>query len=93
LKMSNSDEKAAILRKLVESGEYERLSNKLETQLLESDWYDTVRNEIRQSLKSNPNVNYETIRSQLESHAVELVPDATKIELLKDLKAFLDSSI
>lgn len=64
------DIKAQIQKYLVESGNYEKVSNLLNEKLLQEGWVDHIRNLTVSEMKNNENSNYSDILKIIEPKAI-----------------------
>ena len=90
--MSGQDAEAAINRKLIESGERERLRERLMEKLLESGWKERVKLQVVEYVndKGLENARVEDIVQELAPRASSLVSDNIKRDLLEQVQDFLD---
>ncbi|CCE91397.1 Sus1p TDEL_0C05080 [Torulaspora delbrueckii] len=93
--MSNdsSQLKAEIQRYLVETGNYEIISNKLNQVLLQDGWIDQVREMISSEIRSSNSTNFTRILSKVEPKALSMVSEPAKDEVLTQIVAFLDEIV
>ncbi|KAK9464952.1 transcription factor e(y)2-domain-containing protein [Lipomyces arxii] len=88
--MADSKVKAKIHQKLVESGEYERISTLLRQKLIETGWYEQVRELATERMRAQESSNFDKLVDDVELSALSLVSDEVKIEILNMIKTFLE---
>ncbi|AAS51576.1 ADL343Cp [Eremothecium gossypii ATCC 10895] len=81
--------RAQIQQHLVESGNYERISNKLAQRLLDEGWIDQVKKLTRETMEDDNTTNFSEVLKRVEPEAVSLVSANTKNEIMQQIKAFL----
>ncbi|KAK9459472.1 transcription factor e(y)2-domain-containing protein [Lipomyces oligophaga] len=91
--MDESQVTVNVHHRLVESGEYDRLSALLRQKLAASGWYDQMQELASENLKTQDTPNFEDLVNDLEQKALDIVPDDIKIELLTQIKKFLDDMV
>ncbi|CAB4251928.1 similar to Saccharomyces cerevisiae YBR111W-A SUS1 Component of both the SAGA histone acetylase and TREX-2 complexes [Maudiozyma barnettii] len=64
--------KTQIQRYLVESGNYEKISNNLNEKLLQDGWMDEVRRMTMDEISSNKSTNYADILAKIEPQALSM---------------------
>ncbi|AQZ10505.1 SUS1 (YBR111W-A) [Zygosaccharomyces parabailii] len=89
----SSELKAQIQQYLVESGNYEMISNRLSERLLQEGWIDELKKIVNKEVNSSNSTNFTQILSKVEPRALEMVPDSTKQEFLDQIKAVLDQIV
>ncbi|AMD18771.1 HBL131Wp [Eremothecium sinecaudum] len=92
--MTSSDDDAVELRAqiqqhLVETGNYERISNKLSQSLLDEGWIDLVKKATKEAIEDSTSINFFEILQKVEPEAVKMVSTKTKNEIMQQIKAFL----
>lgn len=85
--------KAQIQQYLVESGNYEKISAKLNDKLLEDGWMDQVRRLTMNEIENDKSANFASILAKIEPQALNLVDQKTKDEVMAQIKAFLDEVV
>ncbi|CCK68592.1 Sus1p KNAG_0B01445 [Huiozyma naganishii CBS 8797] len=88
-----SDLKAQIQSYLVESGNYEKISNALNDKLLQDGWADKVRDLTMQEIRSSNQANYKDVLEKIEPQALEMVSQNTRDDTLAQIKAFLEDIV
>ncbi|AET38944.1 Sus1p Ecym_3460 [Eremothecium cymbalariae DBVPG len=83
------DLRAQIQQYLVESGNYERISNKLAQRLLDEGWMEQVKKITRETMEDDNTTNFSEVLKRVEPEAVNLVSSNTKDEIMQQIKAFL----
>ncbi|KAK9318776.1 transcription factor e(y)2-domain-containing protein [Lipomyces orientalis] len=91
--MADEQIRAKVNQKLIESGEYERLSQYLRQKLIETGWYDQVTQLAFDSLRTQENPNFDRLIDFMEPKALALVPEHVKVELLSMIKRFLEGIV
>ncbi|KAK9380347.1 transcription factor e(y)2-domain-containing protein [Kockiozyma suomiensis] len=91
--MADSQIRAKVHQKLVESGEYERISTHLRQKLVESGWYDQVNQLASEKLRFQDNPNFDKLVDDIEPKALDSVPDEIKLDVLNMIKNFLDGIV
>ncbi|AGO12907.1 AaceriADL343Cp [[Ashbya] aceris (nom. inval.)] len=81
--------RAQIQQHLVESGNYELISNKLAQRLLDEGWIDQVKKLTRETMQDDNTTNFSEVLKRVEPEAVSLVSANTKNEIMQQIKAFL----
>ncbi|KAK5780743.1 hypothetical protein RI543_001865 [Arxiozyma heterogenica] len=77
--------KAQIQKYLVESGNYEKISNLLTERLLQDGWIDKIRTLTMEEITKNEKAGYIEILNKIEPQAMELV--------MKQIRDFLDDIV
>ncbi|GAV53415.1 hypothetical protein ZYGR_0AI06990 [Zygosaccharomyces rouxii] len=85
--------KAQIQQYLVESGNYEMISNKLNERLLKDGWIDELKKIVNKEVNSSNSTHFTQILSKVEPRALEMVPETTKQEVLDQIKVILDEVV
>uniref|UniRef100_A0A915KWT5 Transcription and mRNA export factor ENY2 n=1 Tax=Romanomermis culicivorax TaxID=13658 RepID=A0A915KWT5_ROMCU len=77
--------------KLIESGEKEKLMQLLRKRLMESGWCDQVKKQCIKTIndKGVENITLDQLLQEVSPSARQSVPDAVKMELLQQLRGFL----
>ncbi|KAK9477349.1 transcription factor e(y)2-domain-containing protein [Lipomyces japonicus] len=91
--MADAEIREKVHEKLIESGEYERISSILRQKLLETGWYDKVNELAYDKLKAQENPNFEKLVNDIEPKSLALISDDIKIEILTMIKTFLETVI
>ena len=88
---SSSDWKSLIHRRLIESGEKERLREHLRARLIECGWRDQMKLEAKEVVRQKglERVQLEDIVREITPKGRATVPDAVKRELLTKIKEYL----
>ena len=88
---SHSEMKTLIGRRLVESGEKERLRDHLRTRLIQAGWRDKMKLEAKERIKAKglDRVRLEDLVAEMTPVGRQAVPDEVKRELLAKIKDFL----
>ncbi|CEP61525.1 Sus1p LALA0_S03e04808g [Lachancea lanzarotensis] len=81
--------KAQIQQHLVESGNYEIISNNLSQRLLQEGWTDQVKKLTQDEISNDSSATFTQILSKVEPKASELVSESTKQEILAKIEGFL----
>ncbi|CAR24220.1 Sus1p [Lachancea thermotolerans CBS 6340] len=85
--------KAQIQQYLVESGNYELISNKLSRKLLEEGWTDQVKRMTSEEIRADDSASFTQILSKVEPKALGMVSDSTKDEILSQIRNFLSEIV
>ncbi|CAL9732390.1 transcription and mRNA export factor Sus1p [Monosporozyma unispora] len=85
--------KAQIQKYLVESGNYEKISNALTEKLLQEGWVDKVKNLTMEEINKNDKAGYTDVLSKVEPMAMSMVTFETKASVMQQIKGFLDDII
>ncbi|KAK9471482.1 transcription factor e(y)2-domain-containing protein [Dipodascopsis tothii] len=91
--MSDTQIRAQVNQKLIESGEYERMSKHLKKRLSEAGWFVEVNALATDNVRRQDTPNFEALVADVEARALELVPDEIKIEILRMIKQFIEGVI
>jgi len=93
-KLKDTQLRAAIYQKLVDSGEKDRLKDLLRTKLVECGWRDDMKNYCREVIKSRglDNVTVEELVSEITPRGRTSVPAPVKQELLQKIRKFIAAS-
>lgn len=67
---SSQNLRATIQQCLVESGNYEAISNDLTERLLKEGWFDEVKKLTKDQIMKNDNTNFSTVMAQVEPEAL-----------------------
>ncbi|KAJ9572704.1 Transcription and mRNA export factor SUS1 [Nakaseomyces glabratus] len=94
----SSNENSASLRAqiqqcLVESGNYEAISNELTERLLKDGWVDEVKKLAREEISQEDSPNFSKALSQIEPQALDLVQQSTKDAIMRKITAFLEEIV
>ncbi|GJF00168.1 transcription factor e(y)2-domain-containing protein [Phanerochaete sordida] len=84
---------AAISRRMIESGEWERISDLLLKRLNEAGWVDQVHHESKETARRADSTPVRQLLEQLKPHAESTVPPAVRQEVLAVIRQYLDSQI
>ncbi|AJP84791.1 BAD_collapsed_G0003110.mRNA.1.CDS.1 [Saccharomyces cerevisiae] len=87
--MDTAQLKSQIQQYLVESGNYELISNELKARLLQEGWVDKVKDLTKSEMNINESTNFTQILSTVEPKALEMVSDSTRETVLKQIREFL----
>ncbi|SCU97116.1 LAFA_0G09846g1_1 [Lachancea sp. 'fantastica'] len=87
--LSSIQVKAQIQQHLVESGNYELISNNLSQRLLQEGWTDQVKRLAQEEINNDSKATFTQILSKVEPKASELVSESTKQEILAKIEGFL----
>ena len=85
--------KAQIQKYLVESGNYEKISNLLTEKLLQDGWVDKIRTLTVEEINKNEKAGYNEILNKIEPVAMEMVAPETRELVMKQIKDFLDDIV
>ncbi|XP_031799429.1 transcription and mRNA export factor ENY2-like [Sarcophilus harrisii] len=87
--------KAILHQKLIETGERERLQERIRAKFLECGWKDQLQAHCRAVIqeKGVEQVNVDTLVAELTPKARALVPDSFKEELLQRVRTFLAQQV
>ncbi|QLQ78862.1 hypothetical protein HG537_0B02100 [Torulaspora globosa] len=85
--------KTEIQRYLVETGNYQLISNQLSERLLQDGWIDAVRELIASEMRNSNSSNYTEILAKVEPKAVEMVSQPIKDQVLSQIETFLDEIV
>ncbi|CAR27423.1 hypothetical protein ZYGR_0I06970 [Zygosaccharomyces rouxii] len=89
----SSELKAQIQQYLVESGNYEMISNKLNERLLKDGWIDELKKIVNKEVNSSNSTHFSQILSKVEPRALEMVSEPTRQEVLNQIKVVLDEIV
>ncbi|KLO16832.1 hypothetical protein SCHPADRAFT_822530 [Schizopora paradoxa] len=79
-----------ILRRLVESDEWEAIFGPLAAKLNEVGWVDELKHTAKERAREMPTVHFQTLLAELEAKGQESVPAAVKQETMQLIRTFLD---
>ncbi|CCE65737.1 hypothetical protein TPHA_0M01620 [Tetrapisispora phaffii CBS 4417] len=82
--------KAQIQQYLVESGNYEKISNDLNKRLLAEGWMESVKKLTLDEINVNDSTKFPQILKNVEPEAINMVSDTTKNEVIEQIKFFLN---
>ncbi|AHY74592.1 AQG_2a_G0003310.mRNA.1.CDS.1 [Saccharomyces cerevisiae] len=91
--MDTAQLKSQIQQYLVESGNYELISNELKARLLQEGWVDKVKDLTKSEMNINESTNFTQILSTVEPKALEMVSDSTRETVLKQIREFLEGIV
>ncbi|AJP82864.1 Sus1p [Saccharomyces cerevisiae YJM1417] len=91
--MDTAQLKSQIQQYLVESGNYELISNELKARLLQEGWVDKVKDLTKSEMNINGSTNFTQILSTVEPKALEMVSDSTRETVLKQIREFLEGIV
>ncbi|KAK9456852.1 transcription factor e(y)2-domain-containing protein [Dipodascopsis uninucleata] len=91
--MADDETKAKVHQKLIDSGEYERISTHLRQKLVEAGWYQKVNELAAGNIRSQESPNFEKLVNEVEPRALAMIPDEIKIEILNMIKNFLETIV
>ncbi|CAI4037350.1 hypothetical protein SMKI_02G2220 [Saccharomyces mikatae IFO 1815] len=91
--MDTTKLKGQIQKYLVESGNYELISNELNARLLQEGWVDKVKDLTKSEMNINESTNFTQILSTVEPKALEMVSDSTKETVLSQIRQFLEEIV
>ncbi|AJP37191.1 AHL_G0003060.mRNA.1.CDS.1 [Saccharomyces cerevisiae] len=91
--MDTAQLKSQIQQYLVESGNYELISNELIARLLQEGWVDKVKDLTKSEMNINESTNFTQILSTVEPKALEMVSDSTRETVLKQIREFLEGIV
>ncbi|CAI4263600.1 BFP_1a_G0003030.mRNA.1.CDS.1 [Saccharomyces cerevisiae] len=91
--MDTAQLKIQIQQYLVESGNYELISNELKARLLQEGWVDKVKDLTKSEMNINESTNFTQILSTVEPKALEMVSDSTRETVLKQIREFLEGIV
>ncbi|KIK38185.1 hypothetical protein CY34DRAFT_809624 [Suillus luteus UH-Slu-Lm8-n1] len=92
--MSKSTSEAETLyvevhRRMIESGEWDRILHQLSSKLSESGWTDDLLHRAKENSRSMDPLSLQTILQELLSHAQTSVPLSVKREITTLIKQFV----
>lgn len=92
--MTSTDSEAMELRAqiqqyLVESGNYERISNRLNQRLLDEGWIEKVKKITREVIGVSGATKFSEVLQEVEPEALKLVSTNTKDDIMQQIRAFL----
>ncbi|CAI4965608.1 hypothetical protein SCP684_0007019100 [Saccharomyces cerevisiae] len=93
MSMDTAQLKSQIQQYLVESGNYELISNELKARLLQEGWVDKVKDLTKSEMNINESTNFTQILSTVEPKALEMVSDSTRETVLKQIREFLEEIV
>ncbi|KAH8148483.1 uncharacterized protein LAJ45_07586 [Morchella importuna] len=87
--------RAEINRRLLDSGELERLETLLLDLLRESGWYEDTKKLCHERLRAQDAKigNFNALVADVEGRVKETVPEGVKVEVVKAIKKVLESMI
>ncbi|SCU82079.1 LADA_0C02872g1_1 [Lachancea dasiensis] len=96
--MTSSDSRALQLKgqiqqHLVESGNYELISNKLSQKLLQEGWTDQVKRLTSVEIDNNKNASFPEVLAKVEPKAIQLVSESTKQEIISQIQSYLSEIV
>jgi len=90
-KLQNTQLRATINQKLIESGEREKLKDLLRTRLIECGWRDQLKIHCKEIVRQKglENITVDDLVTEITPKGRALVPDQVKKELLQRIRTFL----
>ncbi|SCV04380.1 LANO_0G09846g1_1 [Lachancea nothofagi CBS 11611] len=85
--------KAQIQQHLVESGNYELISNKLSQKLLQEGWTDQVKKLTSDEINNDGSATFTQILAKVEPIALEMVSESTREEIISQITSFLSEIV
>ncbi|CAI4055473.1 hypothetical protein SKDZ_02G2180 [Saccharomyces kudriavzevii ZP591] len=85
--------KGQIQQYLVESGNYELISNELNARLLQEGWVDKVKDLTKSEMNINESTNFTQVLSSVEPKALEMVSNSTRETILNQIRQFLEEVV
>ncbi|CAI4059861.1 hypothetical protein SUVZ_04G3260 [Saccharomyces uvarum] len=85
--------KSQIQQYLVESGNYELISNELNAKLLQEGWVDKVKDLTKAEMNINESTNFTQILSTVEPKALDMISNSTKENVLNQIRQFLEEVV
>ncbi|KAK7681987.1 hypothetical protein QCA50_014951 [Cerrena zonata] len=84
---------AEVQRRLVESGEWDRISRLLHSKLNESGWADRLHDQAKELARSKYPIAVQDITEDVRSTAIAEVPEEIRLDVLAKLRHYLDSQL
>ncbi|KAG1758425.1 transcription factor e(y)2-domain-containing protein [Suillus occidentalis] len=78
-----------VHRRMIESGEWDRILHQLSSKLSESGWTDDLLHRAKENSRSMDPLSFQTILQELLSHAQTSVPLSVKREITTLIKQFV----
>jgi enhancer of yellow 2 transcription factor len=90
-RLQNTQLRATINQKLIESGEREKLKDLLRTRLIECGWRDQLKIHCKEIVRQKglENITVDDLVTEITPKGRALVPDQVKKELLQRIRTFL----
>lgn len=85
--------KSQIQQYLVESGNYELISNELNAKLLQEGWVDKVKDLTKAEMNINESTNFTQILSTVEPKALDMISNSTRENVLNQIRQFLEEVV
>ncbi|GAA6022499.1 hypothetical protein JCM11491_001697 [Sporobolomyces phaffii] len=92
--LAPADLEAALRTRLIQSGEYSKVMDRLRTALGESNWHDQVRDLAREQARNTadtPHVG--SLIESIEPQALELIPQEVRNEIQALMHDFVKKSV
>jgi len=81
---------AQIQRRLVESGEWDRIMSVFSSKLNESGWSDDLRHRSKEHARAMEPLSFEGLFNEFSPHAQSTVPPAVKREILAQIREYVE---
>ncbi|KAF8228699.1 hypothetical protein L208DRAFT_1290330 [Tricholoma matsutake] len=79
-----------VLRRLVESGEWDRIKSTLSSKLNETGWSDDMKNRTKERARNMNPLSFQTLFDESSPHAQTSIPLAVKREVMALIRQYLD---
>ncbi|TCD65465.1 SAGA histone acetylase and TREX-2 complexes component [Steccherinum ochraceum] len=84
---------AQIQRRMVNSGDWDRISEALEAKLNESGWIDSLHDSSKETARAGESVSVGTLLESLGSQAASSVSPKVKEEIIQMIRQYLDTQL
>eukprot|EP00697_Spironema_sp_BW2_P010237 gnl/Spiro4/25385_TR12654_c0_g1_i1.p1 gnl/Spiro4/25385_TR12654_c0_g1~~gnl/Spiro4/25385_TR12654_c0_g1_i1.p1 ORF type:complete len:106 (+),score=8.99 gnl/Spiro4/25385_TR12654_c0_g1_i1:95-412(+) len=82
---------ATINQRMAESGERDRLKERLRSRLTESGWRDNMKSLAQEHYEADPTITVDALAKKITARGRATVPDSIKAELLQRIRAWIES--
>lgn len=82
-----------LQRRMIEYGDWDRISNTLTQKLNESGWLDDLRHQSREMARNGDSVTVESLMSELRPRAGASIPPRVKQEVISMIRQYLEQQL
>jgi len=82
-----------IRKRLIESGEWDRIISTLKERLSENGWLDKVRDQSKETARAMNPLSFEKLLEDIDPQARSTVPPAIQKEITILIRAFVDKQL
>jgi len=79
----------ALIKRLLQSGEWERISSALKDRLTESGWTDETYHQAKEYARQQPKLQFQTLMTDFTPRVEATVPGDVKEDILELLRKFI----